>query len=450
MKQHKITTSLATLLLATSAATLPLSAIERPTPADQPKEKKAIQPAPLPIPEVAPKALRPYLGIMGDTISDAMSAQLGIAPGKGITLLFVEENSPAGKAGFLRHDIILKIAGLEINDENSLRQAILKQEPNEKVEIHYISKGKLKTKKVQLGSAPLVQPAQNNGPIIPRRNQHGIPQAAIPLEMLQNLPPEHRQQLQQLLQGNLNKLDFRNLDNLDIDRLQKHFEGFNQAPLHELNMNDLLQQGEHKQRMKMMDKEGSLTLETNGGNKQIQLHDATGKLLYKGPYNNEADKLKIPEHLRARVSKLKPGGIPKANILPKPRNLNRQNQLEELFKQFEGRNNAIPQLPKNRRPNNQQLQQRFEFNLGGNGLKQSSSKSLLDAKGNKYTTRENEDGKELEIHDRSGKLLFSGPYNSSGDKEMIPEEYRPGIEQLDSMKGLKNLKDGLKLEINPR
>ncbi len=116
MKHSKTTKSLATLLLVTTASTQLLNAIERPIPADQPKEKKAQQVKPnqkekaLPMPRAQEAdAQRPYLGVLGDSISEAMSAQFKLEQGVGLTLLFVDQNSPAGKAG-LKSSLLRPIA----------------------------------------------------------------------------------------------------------------------------------------------------------------------------------------------------------------------------------------------------------------------------------------------------------------------------------------------------
>ena len=43
--------------------------------------------------------------------------------------------------------------------------------------------------------------------------------------------------------------------------------------------------------------------------------------------------------------------------------------------------------------------------------------------------------REIKIHDREGKLLFEGPYDTEIDKAAVPEEYRDRVERLDGGKG---------------
>lgn len=475
MKQNQVTKSLAMLLLA--ASTSSLTAIERPVPAEQPKEKTT--PAPMPQVEEAQAKDIAYLGVMGDSITEAMSAQLNLNKNVGLTLLFVEQNSPAGKAGLKRHDIITKLGRDNIGDQNQLRAAILKYKPHDQVNLNYISGGKELTKKIKLGAAPN-QPAQlqklENGDFLPIPPKGNANLGGLRLEMLDNLPPEQREQLQQLLKGNLNKLDFRNLNNLDVDQLQKHFQQFGQMNKLELNLGDLLQQGDggalKKGRMKMMDGDGSVTLETEGNNKSIELHDQEGNLLYKGPYNDDADKLKIPENLRKRASLLRLKKMPRAKILPnieglkelgklkgfkvegleglkQLENMKMPKELQDLLKNLqageEGMNLLqIPQAGKLGKIAPQM--QQFKFQLGADGLNNHSSKSLTGPDGNHYTKSQNKDGKEVEVKGPKGELLYSGPYNSSVDKEMVPEEYRPSLERLEAMGQMR----GLKLKIEPR
>ncbi len=463
MKQNNTTKSLATLLIVASATSL--TAIERPVPADQPIEKKAKAQArerqiPMPIPEAKAKAKAPdiaYLGVMGDSITDAMSAQLNLGKNVGLTLLFVQEGSPAGIAGLKKHDIITKIGGVDIGNLNQLKLALRQHNPKDEIELNYISGGKKLTKQIQLGAVT------QNRPQARQFRLEGQPKArganrALKLDMLEKLPPEQRQQLEQLLQGNLNQLDFRNLKNLDVDQLQKHFQQFGKIPRQELKMGDLMKEGsQQKSRMKMLDRDGSLTLETEGDEKSIELHDTDGKLLYKGSFNNDADKLKIPQDLRARVNRLKLNDGPKVKILPNFRNIEglrgldkmgMPKEMEELLNKLQANGPrgamGLLQIPQaGQQLNGDALMQKFEFNLNEAGANKNSSKTLLDPDGNKYTQSENKDGKEIEIKGPKGELLFSGPYNSSADKEMVPEEYRPSLNKLDRMEGIK----GFKLEL---
>lgn len=470
MKYNTTSKSLSALLLAASATSL--CAIERPVPAEQPKEKPAAQVAPNAQPKAAEQPLampeakvaqRPFLGVLGAPVSEAMATQMGLADGIGLTLQHVAENTPAEKSGLKKHDIITQLGGKDIGNLDQLRNAILEHKPNDKVEIRYISGGKAITKQVTLGSAAVRPQAL--------RGQAPMPQfrEALPKEMLENLPPEQRKQLEQLLQGNLNHLDFRKLDNLDVDQLQKHFKGFDNGQRLELNFDDLMKNGvNNKTRMKMVDPEGSVTLETEGDKKSIQLHDTEGKLLYKGPFNTKEDKLKIPEELRERANKLQVPEVrfhkgQQKNAKPQARRLNLDKDIEQLLgKELQGMKlpEELKQLMKQanqglalpgkefKLPEGGQMQ-KFEFNFNGNkGMMHSSSTMTDPATGNSYSQRKNEDGKELEIKDKAGKLLYSGPLNSSSDYEMVPEEFRPFLKNLDNFKLLEG--GNLKLELAPR
>ncbi len=461
-------TSLATMLLAASASSL--CAIERPVPAKQPQEKganqvkeqpnAAILPAgprqannpdqALPMPEEQ-QVERAFLGVFGNPISDALATQLELADGIGLTLEFIAPRSPAKIAGLKRHDIITQLGGKDINTQNDLRNAVFAHQPQANIELKYISGGKAISKQIELGTAPKRRnnqqlPREQENPRLdnmPRKKGFVIPKGALPKEMLQNIPPEQRQQLEQLLQGKLNNLDFRNLNNLNLDQLEKHFKGQANQRGFNLNFNGLMQNGmkaEQKGRMKMVDPDGSVTLEQDGDNKSIELHDPEGKLLYKGPYNNDADKLKVPENLRDRAQKIDLKQRPRIKQL---RGGLLDQQLQELLNGLGGFNQgALPGVaPAQPRafqfPKGNQMK-KFQLNLGNDGAAFNMSSKLTDPKtGIQYSTRKNKDGKEVEILDAKGELLFSGPYNSASDKEMIPEEYRPFLNKLDTSFKLK-------------
>lgn len=466
--------TLSSVLLASSSA---LYAIERPTPAAQPTEQQPAQQQAQAQQNLQQPAVPTYLGFLGNKTTPAMAAQMNLKPGVGITLLQVEPNSPIDKAGLKKHDIITKIGDTDITSHASLKKAILDQGPDSKLQVEYLSAGKLKQKIVTPGFPPAgLNPLNNHRPkaqakrqLDPRIDQ--LKQrldnklGALPLDMLDNIPPAQRQQLQELLEGNLNQLDFNNLDD-NLQRLKKQFHGLDnklgKAPDPEVDINDLMQaENNHLQRIKLVDEEGSTSLATKGDNSTITLHDADGNLLYQGPFNNEADKLKIPENLRARANKLskraRPNNQQDAGAFLgqlQLRNLNDlneqlqnfdhlgrlkkhdiggdvqqqlQEQMENLMKQFEGNPKAKPLRLK---LNPAQGDQRFELKFEDNNFQANTSKRLVDKSGKVYTYTQDKHGNTVEVQSPKGALLFMGPYNNESDKTLVPEEYRSYFDQL--------------------
>lgn len=91
--------------------------------------------------------IRPYLGVsMYDLSSSLFSGQTGIY------INYVENNSPAFKAGLAKGDIITKIDGKEVSSSAYLKYELYKHNVGDEVELTYTRNGKESIAKVVLGS----------------------------------------------------------------------------------------------------------------------------------------------------------------------------------------------------------------------------------------------------------------------------------------------------------
>ncbi len=307
-KQLFISTATMLSLLATS------SGLERSTPAQQPVEKKTAQPQPLPSKRKQPLILqpqgitrRPFLGVYGRPISPLLRTHLNLTAGTGIVLEHVAPASPAAQAGLKQYDIITSVAGRKIGSQNDLKKAILAQKPNAQVELKFISAGKEITKNVRLGSIIVRQnPHPTPRPAIPHQPfpKMGANNFRIPEEVLEGFPPEQRKLIMQLING---EVITPQPTEQQLKQLFKKMDISPQGML--LDMKDLFQDlnspiGDVNSKVKMMDPQGSISIESNNGNKTIEIRNANGKLQYRGPYNTPQDKLQIPANLRSRVQAL--------------------------------------------------------------------------------------------------------------------------------------------------
>jgi serine protease Do len=312
--------------LTVASITSPLLAIERPAPATQPQEiapsSQAFQPMPeaqkstripkaipIPIPQVADNnpAIQfnknAYLGVFGEPISDTITAHLNLIEGIGLELELVAPNSPAAQADLKKSDIILSVAGKDISTIEDLRASIADRAPGDQVELKYITGGKAVSKNITLAARPT---PQINNQLVPnglQERQQALSNLGLPKEFLDKFPQQDREKLMKLFNGNLHGLDLQELQK----GLDKN-EGFN-LNLQPKGLNPKINKGlqfrgSFQSRIKMVDNDGSITLESTKDGKVIELLDKTGKLQYHGPYNNEADRQSIPKELRSRVENL--------------------------------------------------------------------------------------------------------------------------------------------------
>ena len=54
----------------------------------------------------------------------------------------------------------------------------------------------------------------------------------------------------------------------------------------------------------MMDGDGSVTMKTNDGKKEVIVKDKAGKIQFEGPYETEQDKAAVPDGIRERLERL--------------------------------------------------------------------------------------------------------------------------------------------------
>lgn len=103
---------------------------------------------------------RPYLGVKYVELNDDYAYEFNLDRNRGAYLApsrngqAIIKNSPADKAGLKEKDIIIKINGEEINENNSLISLIQKNKVGETVDVTVVRDGKEEVIKVKLEAAP--------------------------------------------------------------------------------------------------------------------------------------------------------------------------------------------------------------------------------------------------------------------------------------------------------
>lgn len=294
--------------LATAVMLAPAAAIEKPAGDDAPKQKEnqagAAEAAPQAAGEDAPKAAaeKPaqkvaMLGVGGMAASETLSMHLGLEQGNGLTLYHIVPGSAAEKAGLKAHDILTEFDGKKVGNQQDLRDAVQDKKPGDEVAVKFISRGKPLEKKVVLGERTVVPgavPAPGINPEWLRKNLGGnIPPAGIlPMneEMMKRL-----QQLQQQLQGGQG-----DRMKLDVGKLLKEAKNGKVGGLMNFGIGASVT---------LMDNDGSISMKTNNGKKEVVIKDKSGKTIFEGPYQTEQDKAAVPEDIRERIEKLNIDGI---------------------------------------------------------------------------------------------------------------------------------------------
>ena len=98
------------------------------------------------------KVVRGYLGIVIQPLTRDLAESFGIDVSSGILVAQVEDDTPAGKAGFKQGDVIVEYEGKEVDDVGDFRNRISLTEPGARRDITVIRNGKRKTLKVTIGT----------------------------------------------------------------------------------------------------------------------------------------------------------------------------------------------------------------------------------------------------------------------------------------------------------
>lgn len=102
-------------------------------------------PMPLPLfpnPDLPPNQ-RPRLGVRMERVPEALADQLGLEAGRGILITDVLPDTPADKAGFKPHDIVLEFAGKPVSDNpEAFARLVQETKAGEKVTAVVLRKGK--------------------------------------------------------------------------------------------------------------------------------------------------------------------------------------------------------------------------------------------------------------------------------------------------------------------
>ena len=100
------------------------------------------------------KVDRGFLGVNIKDVDEVVARQSGITGTAGVLVENAMENSAASKAGIKRGDVIIKFAGIKIDNSEKLQSVISKTPPNKNAEVIVIRNGEQKVINVKLDEWP--------------------------------------------------------------------------------------------------------------------------------------------------------------------------------------------------------------------------------------------------------------------------------------------------------
>jgi membrane-associated protease RseP (regulator of RpoE activity) len=100
--------------------------------------------------EVETSSARSYLGVDISDINKDRASALNLKDDRGVEVTQVDQDAPAGKAGFKEHDVILNFNGTPVESEEQFRRLIRETRPGRTVAVDITRNGQTQTLKVQL------------------------------------------------------------------------------------------------------------------------------------------------------------------------------------------------------------------------------------------------------------------------------------------------------------
>jgi hypothetical protein len=92
-----------------------------------------------------------WLGLAVEESSEALSSQLGLKPGEGLTVNFLAIDSPAAKADFHKNDVLVEMDGQMLVHPLQLRKLVQMHAEGDTVNLTFYRGGKKQTVSVKLG-----------------------------------------------------------------------------------------------------------------------------------------------------------------------------------------------------------------------------------------------------------------------------------------------------------
>ena len=97
---------------------------------------------------------RPWLGILGQPVNEAIQAYYNLPVDHGIILANLVNGGPSAEAGLRVGDILTSVAGVDVKENSDVERELYKRKPTDTVPVKILRKGKKIEMKVKLAELP--------------------------------------------------------------------------------------------------------------------------------------------------------------------------------------------------------------------------------------------------------------------------------------------------------
>jgi membrane-associated protease RseP (regulator of RpoE activity) len=282
-----------------------------------------------------------WLGISTDEACEVLAAQLGLKPGEGLVVIYVEPNSPAAKAGLQKYDVLVSMGDQMLVHPHQLRKLVRLQKEGDSIKLEFYRGGKkqsatatlskttdrtdagddmLRGLQFQLGEPKIANTTHEHMNNLQETLSHaGYNRQTVNAD-LQRSMEQARKALHEALtrNGNLTWVIGPGATNLDALTLEGLSVGKGTTLTVKKNANSA-------KSIAKADETGTYVIVSNP-KKRLTVHDNAGKLLFDGEIETDAQQQNVPPEIwtkaKAMLDEMGPAkddGEPEARTLDEPK-----------------------------------------------------------------------------------------------------------------------------------
>jgi hypothetical protein len=248
-------------------------------------------PVPAPMQPLMPLKPTPFLGVSTSPVPPVLGAQLGLPEGFGLVVDEVLPESPAGKAGVQRFDVLRLFNDQQLVDPGQLAALVRAVGKDAEVSLTLLRKGQEQKVSMKVGERPM--PVRVPFPGV------GVGVGAPPLEGPEDGPrkPGDRVFIRQTVPGP--NVQFQS--SADPADVLREVRPGGAAQVRVFEPNGVVTYNTAQAKMLMKDDNGVIEITTDAGRRQLLARDAKGNVIFDGPIDTPEQRKTLPENVRRKV-----------------------------------------------------------------------------------------------------------------------------------------------------
>jgi membrane-associated protease RseP (regulator of RpoE activity) len=248
-----------------------------------------------------------WLGVSTEEVPDAVSSQLGLPPGDGLVVIFVQPDSPAAKAGLQKNDLLVELGDQLLVHPGQFRKLIRRQKEGDKIKLTLYRNAKKQTvaailtkttERASLGNSGREFWAQVDQP-----RQYSIhqpvaylPQQSIHIDVQRNVD-EARKTIREALMHNHAFAMALGSEATNVEALARSEVKAEGATV------TVKKNAKSVRTIVKTDETGTYVIVANP-RKRLTVHDKAGKIVFDGEIETSEQQAKIPDAIRPKAERM--------------------------------------------------------------------------------------------------------------------------------------------------